>query len=249
MPFTLAHPAIVIPLRKTGIKLSLTGLIIGSMAPDLEFLLQMREVESVGHHWYGILLFDVPIAILLSFLFHNLLRNKLLVNLPRAYRKRCIHLLDFNWNKYAMKNKGRLLLSFFIGILSHLAWDAFTHHDSLVVSQLPFLSADIHFMHYTLPVYFSLQILCSLLGMAMVHQQILSMPMISNCRETLRTDHHYWTTLILLSFITITFRLVLWPEFNSFGGIIIAIMGSILYSWILVSIFSKNNYSFKENKL
>ena len=60
MPFTIAHPAIILPLRKRGSILSTTGLIIGSMIPDLDLFIQMREVENLGHQWYGIFLFDMP---------------------------------------------------------------------------------------------------------------------------------------------------------------------------------------------
>ena len=37
MPFTLAHPAVVLPLR--GLGLPMTALVAGSMAPDLPQML------------------------------------------------------------------------------------------------------------------------------------------------------------------------------------------------------------------
>jgi len=36
MPFTFSHPAIVLPLTKARLKLSATGLIVGSTIPDFE---------------------------------------------------------------------------------------------------------------------------------------------------------------------------------------------------------------------
>jgi hypothetical protein len=42
MPFTFAHPAIVLPLKHLPKRwYSLTGLIIGSMTPDFEYFIRM----------------------------------------------------------------------------------------------------------------------------------------------------------------------------------------------------------------
>ena len=239
MPFTLAHPAIVIPLSRTRWKLSLTGLIIGSIAPDLEYFIHMREIENIGHHWYGIFLFDLPVSILICFLFHNLMRNSFLANLPGIYRKRFIHFQDFNWNSYARLNKCRVLVSILIGILSHLGWDAFTHHDGFIVQYFPSLSMTVELMEQSVPIYFILQILFSIAGMVMVHQQIMHMPVRQNEISTAPFNNRYWGAFTLLFFTIALSRLIIWPEFNSFGGVMIAIMGSLLYSWLPVSIIFK----------
>jgi hypothetical protein len=235
MPFTIAHPAIILPLRKRGSILSTTGLIIGSMIPDLEYFIQMREVENLGHQWYGIFLFDMPMAILLAFLFHNLLRDPLLLNLPNAYKKRFIHNIEFDWNTNIKNNKGPFLISTFIGVISHLMWDSFTHHDGFIVESISALSKNIIILEYSVPIYFLLQIVFSLLGLAFVHLQIMRMP-ISNKKFKSKIDYGYWMVFILLFFTIISVRIILWPEYNTFGGIAIAIMGSIFYSWISVSI-------------
>lgn len=88
MPFTPSHIAAVLPFDQSK-KLSITALVIGSMAPDFEFFFQMREVENIGHHWYGIFLFDLPITLLLSFVYHIYLKKSFVVNLPDYFRKRC----------------------------------------------------------------------------------------------------------------------------------------------------------------
>ena len=74
MPFTVAHPVIIFPLLKCR-RLSATGLIIGSIIPDMEFIIQMREVENIGHHSIGIFLFDLPAAMLCAYLFHYIVRG------------------------------------------------------------------------------------------------------------------------------------------------------------------------------
>lgn len=241
MPFTLAHPAIVVPLKNRGLNLSMTGLIIGSTVPDMEFFLQMREVENIGHNWYGIFVFNLPMAIFLSYLFHNLFRNSLVSNLPQIYRSRFIHLTSFNWNEYASKNKIVVVVSMFIGITSHLFWDSFTHYDGFFVELIPALSNEINLMNFKVPTYFLLQIVFSILGMIIVHLQIMKLPL-TNESINHKIDYSYWILLSLLFFTLVSFRIIMWPEFNSFGGIAIAIMGSIFYSLLPIS-FLYNKFS------
>ncbi len=37
--------------------------------------------------------------------------------------------------------------------------------------------------------------------------------------------------------IILIIRIIVWPQYNGFGGLAIAAMGSITYGWILVSSF------------
>ena len=77
MPFTFSHPAILLPFVKRK-KISITGLVIGSMAPDLEFFFRMRTQSEISHTFHGLLLIDVPLAIIITLLFHGLLKKTLL---------------------------------------------------------------------------------------------------------------------------------------------------------------------------
>ena len=57
MPFTFSHPAIILPLKKLPKKyISMTGLIVGSIAPDFEYFLRMKSKYS--HTMSGILWYD-----------------------------------------------------------------------------------------------------------------------------------------------------------------------------------------------
>ena len=239
MPFTLAHPAIVLPLRNCRFKFSLTGLILGSIIPDFEFFIQMREVENIGHHAYGILLFDLPMAVIMSYLFHNVLRNTLIANLPWIYKSRFIEFQHLNWNTYARNNKIILVGSILIGVLSHQGWDAFTHHDGLAVQLLPALSSELQILNTSVPVYYALQILFSLIGLATVQLQVMQLPMAVKS-STARVDYRYWVTFGIIFFAIVSLRLVAWPQFNSTGGIAIAIMGALLYSWFPATLFFKS---------
>ena len=67
MPFTLAHPAIVLPLAAKKLRMSATGLVIGSMVPDFEYFIRMRTESKYSHTLAGLFWFDLPLGLLLCF--------------------------------------------------------------------------------------------------------------------------------------------------------------------------------------
>ena len=240
MPFTLAHPAIILPLAKSK-NISMTALVVGCMVPDFEFFLQMREVRNIGHHWYGILLFDLPVAIIFCYLFHNLLKKMLVTNLPAQYRNKFLPVLEFNWNAYANANKTKVLLCLLAGIVSHIAWDAFTHHNGVMVLLIPGLAAKFNVLGTQLPVYFMLQIFSSIVGMCLVYFFIQQMQ--SNKYENIlfKQNKYYWPLLILVFAIVVLGRIFIWPQFNSFWGVVMACMGGFIYAWVFTSFILKNS--------
>lgn len=244
MPFTLAHPAIMLPLAKTG-RFSLTALIAGSMVPDLEFFLQMREVENIGHHWYGVLLFDLPVAIVCCYVFHNLLKYLLIIHLPAAYRNKFIDVIGFNWNVYAAANKMKILFSLFLGILSHIAWDGFTHHDGFFVLLLPVLQSSISITGKPIPAYFFLQIFSSVAGMWLLYRAIVQLPAASTGVMQVKINIFYWPAFTIAFTIIVMARICIWPQYNSFWGIVMACMGGFIYSWVLISLIFKNTQAKK----
>ena len=81
MPFTFSHPAVVLPLIRAGLKLSATGLIIGSIIPDFEYFIRMRDWSRYSHTLVGLAWFDLPLAILVCFIYHLIVKNYLFDNL------------------------------------------------------------------------------------------------------------------------------------------------------------------------
>lgn len=238
MPFTLAHPAIVLPLAKRGSGLSLTALVAGSIVPDFEFFLQMREVENVGHHWYGIFLFDLPMAALFCLLYHHLLRNALIIHLPAYLRSRLIDTLGFNWLRYAAENRWRVLVSLLIGIASHILWDACTHADGFFVEQFPALSAQLILAGRQMPVYFFLQLVFSIAGSLAVIAAVISRKPSPGMNTPKNLPLVYWPVLLMIQAAIFSLRVTGWPEYNSFWGIVMALLGSCTYALLLTSLLT-----------
>jgi len=248
MPFTLAHPAFILPFSKSKMKLSITGLVAGSVAPDFEFFFQLREVENIGHHWYGILMFDLPAAVILAFAFHGLLRNLCIANLPSAYRNRFLHLREFNWKKYSGENRGSFFLSVLIGILSHLFVDGFTHADGLFVSVIPVLQLHFQFASFHVPVYFLLQVIFSIGGMMVLFKRIHQEPAVYSTENEEENNKLFWPLFLGFLIFLIVIRLISWSQYNSFWGVVMAIMGGIVYSLLLTALVLRFINAYKKNK-
>src|SRR5882672_6336607 len=69
MPFTLAHPAAVLPLRRWP-RLDFVALVIGSMTPDFGYYLLLPDMRLETHSFAGSLETCLPVGLLLVLLFH-----------------------------------------------------------------------------------------------------------------------------------------------------------------------------------
>jgi hypothetical protein len=166
MPFTLAHPAAIIPIHKAlGSRTSLSALVIGSMMPDLAYFVRLGVSAQTSHSLHGIFLFCVPVGLIVFALFHLLLKRPAAALLPaRMLSRLSPKSLD------PPQVSGTLLLSVILslglGAFTHIAWDAFTHADTLMVDRFDFLRMVIGPIGgYKLYVYKVLQHLSSLIGL------------------------------------------------------------------------------------
>jgi Domain of unknown function (DUF4184) len=240
MPFTFSHPAIILPFDKLKRKpFSLTGLIAGSIVPDVEFLTCLRNTENFGHTWLGIIVFDIPVALLLSFIYHLIVRDTLIRYLPNFFRLRLTANTSFNWINYFKQNKTRFFISVVIGIASHILLDEFTHSDGVFIQMSSFFSSGIAIWKFTLPVYFILQLAGSLLGALYILWVIFKMPKGSDLPFS-NGAIFYWLSMILLAVAIFCVHFLLDTQHKSFDDSIIGVTGSFLYALIIVSIvFSK----------
>jgi hypothetical protein len=135
MPFTPAHAAAAWPLwRFAGKRLDLAALTIGALAPDFEYYVRLFPARTISHQWRGIILLDLPAALLVWWFVVHVMRRRLLELAPR----RLAHLAD------ALDRAPRpswivLALSCMIGSASHIVWDSFTHRSGWVVQRWPAL--------------------------------------------------------------------------------------------------------------
>jgi len=225
MPFTFSHPAIVLPLLNNKKKIfSVTGLVIGSIVPDFEAFIFLSQHKPYSHSWPGIFWFDLPLAILFSFIFHWFVRDALIRNLPMALEDKFREYVGFNWLAFFRKHFVMVLFSMLLGIFSHLLWDAFTH---LSISNPNSIDSDIHVGRIRL--YKLLQYSNSLLGLILIWIFIMKIP--GSKPETIhpaqRTDVGKWRYWLWLSAITVAVSAIrIWYR----GGI-----DAIVFVYIIIS--------------
>lgn len=133
MPFTFAHPAIVLPLKKMNPRwFSLTGLITGSITPDFEYFLRVHATaNTIGETIIGIFIFDLPLSVVLGLLFHLVVRNPLLLHLPSPLDRRLSGYLAFDFIHYLRKQPWVFVSSVLLGAASHLVLDTVTSPDAM----------------------------------------------------------------------------------------------------------------------
>ena len=132
MPFPLAHPAAVLPLRRYCSKwLNFSALVIGTLVPDLGYL--FWEGSLLSHHILGSILFGLPVGLLILAAFCAF-RTPLVVRMPEAVRRSLLPL--------CRRSAGPVwitVLSLIIGIWTHVLWDSVTHPDGWLVGHIPVL--------------------------------------------------------------------------------------------------------------
>ena len=136
MPFTVSHVAVAAPLARRGLVFS--ALVVGSMAPDFEYFLRMNTSSHWGHTWPGVLFFSFPAALVMLWVFHRFLKRSLLHLLPQAHRR---HLEPYSgpFVFFPVARFALIVVSLWIGILTHLMLDSCTHDYGLVVQWWPWL--------------------------------------------------------------------------------------------------------------
>jgi hypothetical protein len=164
MPFTFAHPAAVLPLRRRFKQLTTVPLVVGSVAPDLPYYVPMRVTRLMWdtHTLVGVFWLDLPIGMAVL-LFGFMFRRPLTALLTPRARALCLqsvqHFRDqplhWVWAPFAIV----------VGAWTHLLWDSFTHDNGWLVRRVSALSAPITFAGYTGSLCHVLQYVCSIAGL------------------------------------------------------------------------------------
>jgi hypothetical protein len=127
MPFTLAHPAAVLPFGRPLARWRLlSAALIGSMVPDFGWFMPWRLARFETHSANALLTFCLPVGLAAYWLFQRVIRRPLLELLPSAAYMR--------WQGSSQPADYKSLKQWLLaacgvlaGAITHLVWDAFTH--------------------------------------------------------------------------------------------------------------------------
>lgn len=232
MPFTFSHPAIVLPLTFLPRQwFSLTGLVIGSLTPDFEYFLRMRIKSNYSHTIDGLFWFDLPFGLLLAFIFHNIVRDKLFDNLPTILKSRFSTFKQFEWNGHFKRNWFVVTISILIGAASHIFWDSFTHDHGYFVQTIPSLKNSVDFLFGQIPILKILQHSSTLLGGLVIAFAIYKLP--TNKTEKENINLKYWTTIVFMTLTIIAVRLFIGLDPKQYGNVIVTAISAGLISLTL----------------
>jgi hypothetical protein len=162
MPWTFAHPAAILPLRRfCPAPLDFSALVIGSMVPDLGYYLYFN-LARFAHSFLGSILVCIPTGLALWIIF-NLLRKPLRSVLPQPHRGA---LAAFAVTPFSLRPRALIAagVSVLLGAWTHIVWDSFTHN-TWVVKRLPLLRESVFQLgNVEFPWYVLLQHLSTVMG-------------------------------------------------------------------------------------
>lgn len=249
MPFTFAHPALVLPInKKINRYFDLIGLVIGSMSPDFEYFIRLTPVSKISHTFNGILFFDLPLSIILVFLFHSIVKKQLIINLPSPLN---IWYEGYIFNEYKLNNFRKIIMliySILTGAFSHILWDSFTHEGGFFVNNNSLLKYNLIINELEIPVYKILQHGSTIFGFIIIALYLYSIRSRKNKSFTIvktRTKILYWVLIVAVT-ILITTVIIFYKNYSVsvryVGPLIVSIITSGIISIITVSmLFNKYN--------
>jgi hypothetical protein len=137
MPYTISHAAAVLPFSRWLARWRiLSAAVIGSLVPDLGYLMPLHPPRFLTHSAPSLITFSVPFGLLFYWIFQRVMKTPLLSVLPdQAYLR---------WRPFAapaeLNNPRQWALAVggvLVGAITHLAWDGFTHEEGRGMRMLP----------------------------------------------------------------------------------------------------------------
>ncbi len=228
MPFTFAHPAVVLPLKKKWHKhFNLTALVLGSMAPDFEYFVKMRIESKIGHSFMGFIIFNLPLVVVISLVFHFVIKNTLILHLPNKVnslikQKEKHTLPDYCWIKWCFI----FIYSAIIGMFSHTLWDSFTHEAGYFVLMFPVLKTRI----LNFPIYKLLQHGGTFIGFLVIFKFLYDGSSKEHCKwkaVSCGKKTLYWIFVFICTIAVIITRLI-----NVNQSLTIKYLGTLIVTFI-----------------
>lgn len=139
MPFTLSHPATVLPFARLLARWRvLSAVVIGSMVPDFGFFLPWQPARFETHSADALITFCLPVGLATYWIFQWLIKWPLIELFPPGAYARW---RDFRSPAAVASLRDWVLAAcgVLFGAVTHLIWDAFTHEGARGVRMFPAL--------------------------------------------------------------------------------------------------------------
>lgn len=232
MPFTLAHPAVVIFSKNKNF--NLLGLILGSMAPDFIYFLLFNPSSNLGHTILGFVILNLPICFLLNYLILKFIKNPFIINLPSKICNYYTYLINYDFNFKSTKDIFVFTYSCIVGMLTHIIWDAFTHKTGYFVVKINLLKESIHILGYQVPFFKLLQHGSTLLGFFVILYYFYTIRRYSN--KYIRSNKfQYHLTAISIQILIIILSYLIFKNFG-IGRFVVTFINGLFLGYLTSSI-------------
>ncbi len=242
MPFTPAHSAIILPFIRSRY-FSATGLIIGSLSPDFEYFFKMSVSGLHSHTKAGLFYFDLPVTILLSIVFHQIVKANFIGNLPLFLQRRFQDTLELNFIAYLKKNWFIFLISALVGAASHIFWDSFTHNNRFFVRQFAeiYKSTSVPFQGANYPLFYVLQQVSTAVGMIIVTSYILFKKPVQHA-NLVAPKIGYWLLVFVIAIAVLRIRFFIHFTDYNLGNVVVSCITGLLIGVVCCGFINfKNN--------
>jgi hypothetical protein len=241
MPFTPAHPAIILPFIRSRY-FSATGLIIGSMSPDFEYFFKMSVNSAYSHSIAGLFYFDLPVTIMLALLFHQVAKNNLISNLPIFFQRRFQDTWHFNFLNYLKRHWWIFLISALVGAASHIFWDSFTHNNRFFVRQFSsiYQSISVPFQGANYPLFYVLQQISTTVGGAIMLIYIFAKKP-QPLQQLVTPKIIYWISVIAIATLVLRIRFLISPADYDLGNVVVSSISGLLIALVCCGFINFKN--------
>ncbi len=145
MPFTPAHAAAVLPFfrvsRPAGGGAVPAARVFGSMAPDAHYYVPLPLDRGLSHSLAGVVTADLAVGLVLFVAWQGLLARGVLAVAPDGLRRRLgpRRPAGLRYHLGGVVPVALVAVSLVVGSLTHVLWDAFTHHGTWATALVPWL--------------------------------------------------------------------------------------------------------------
>jgi hypothetical protein len=224
MPFPLAHPAAVLPLRRLcPRRFNFPALVIGSLCPDVGYGFGRLHLDQFSHRFLaGSFGFCLPVGLLLVLLFYRL-RWPVVQRLPARHRR--------IFEPLCLRPAGSLwvvVISLLVGAWTHIFLDSLTHANGWLVEHLPVLQTSLGAGNFSLQVcdlLYSITTFVGVLWLALAYLNWLERA--AETRNWIWPGFKYAAGLLLAAF-TLLLSFASHVRFLSFGLKTIALLTALL---------------------
>lgn len=240
MPFTPAHPAIILPILRSRY-FSATGLVIGSISPDFEYFFKMSVNSEFSHTIAGLIYFDLPVTLVLALIFHLIVKKNLIKNLPAFFQNRVQDLYQSEFVKYLTEHKLIFLISAVTGAGSHILWDSFTHNNTFFTNIIPlYKTTFIPYDGVRYPLFYALQHISTALGLTVIFVYFLMLKTVTP-EHTFHPKVSYWFTLVSITLGIYMLRFTLDPSDYQLGNAIVSSISGLLIALVCCGLINFRN--------